>query len=107
MVHSLEKILSALPLAERKRIEKRATELISEELSLRALRKAMGQTQAQLARDMGVGQDTISRYERRSDMLLSTLREYVRAMGGDLKLIAEFPNRPPVRIQALSDLADD
>jgi hypothetical protein len=43
---------------------------------------------------LGVGQDTISRIERRSDMLLSTLRRYVEAMGGKLELVAEFPDRP-------------
>jgi len=51
---------------------------------------------------LGVGQDTISRIERRSDMLLSTLRRYVEAMGGKLQLVAEFPNRPRMVIDQLT-----
>ncbi len=50
---------------------------------------------------LGVGQDTISRLEKRSDMLLSTMRRYVEAMGGSLELVAQFPNRPPVVIDHL------
>jgi hypothetical protein len=45
----------------------------------------------------------ISRLEKRSDMLLSTLRGYIEAMGGKLELVAYFPNRPPVTIEHLAD----
>jgi len=65
------------------------------------LRKAAKQTQEDLAAALGVGQDTISRLEKRSDMLLSTLRHYVESMGGKLELVAQFPNRPPVVIDHL------
>ena len=51
---------------------------------------------------LGVGQDTISRIEGRSDMLLSTLRRYVEAMGGKLELVAEFPDRPRMVIDKLT-----
>jgi hypothetical protein len=44
---------------------------------------------------------TISRLEKRSDMLLSTLRHYVESMGGKLDLVAQLPNRPPVVIKHL------
>lgn len=64
-------------------------------------RQAAQQTQQDLAAALGVGQDTISRLEKRSDMLLSTLRHYVQSMGGKLNLVAEFPNRPPVVIDHL------
>jgi transcriptional regulator with XRE-family HTH domain len=77
-----------------------------EELTLQALRHALGQTQAKVAAELGVGQDTVSRYEKRADMLLSTLQQYVKAMGGKLSLIAEFPNRPPVRIKNLGEIND-
>jgi transcriptional regulator with XRE-family HTH domain len=65
------------------------------------LRQAAQQTQQDLAAALGVGQDTISRLEKRSDMLLSTMRRYVEAMGGTLELVAQFPNRPPVVIDHL------
>jgi len=56
-----------------------------------------------LFRDVNTSRCT--RYEQRTDMLLSTLQEYVEAMGGELDLIARFPNREPVRISALRDLS--
>lgn len=58
-----------------------------------------------MAADLGVGQDTVSRYEQRANMLLSTLQQYIKAMGGNLCLIAEFPHRPPVRISALAEIS--
>jgi transcriptional regulator with XRE-family HTH domain len=69
--------------------------------TLKDLRQAAKQTQEQLAATLGVGQDTISRLEKRSDMLLSTLRQYVESMGGELNLVAQFPNRPPVVLKHL------
>jgi hypothetical protein len=59
-----------------------------------------------LAAALGVGQDTISHLEKRSDMLLSTMRRYVEAMGGSLELVAQFPNRPPVVIDHLMTAHD-
>jgi transcriptional regulator with XRE-family HTH domain len=74
---------------------------------LQDLRKAMNRTQVELARALNVGQDTVSRYEQRSDMLLSTLKDYVEAMGGELDSVGRFPYRRPVRIKALRDLSDE
>ena len=54
-----------------------------------------------MAAALGVRQDTISRLEKRSDMLLSTMRQYVESMGGQLELVAKFPDRPPVVINHL------
>jgi transcriptional regulator with XRE-family HTH domain len=65
------------------------------------LRLAAAQTQQELALALGVRQDTISRLEQRSDMLLSTMRRYVEAMGGTLDLAVKFPNRPSVVIDHL------
>jgi DNA-binding transcriptional regulator YiaG len=105
MAKSVDAYIAALPRARRQKIAARAKGLIAEELTLRALRQALGQTQAKVAADLGVGQHTVSRYEQRTDMLLSTLQQYVKAMGGKLSLIAEFPDRPPVRIKSLADLS--
>ena len=65
---------------------------------LKDIRQALQQAQAQMAALLGVGQDTISRLEKRSDMLISTMRHYVESMGGKLELVARFPDRPPVVI---------
>jgi DNA-binding XRE family transcriptional regulator len=97
MARKLDDVMAALPKARRERIEARAMELAT----LKDLRQAAQQTQEQLAEALGVGQDTISRLEKRSDMLLSTLRHYVESMGGELNLVAQFPNRPPVVIDHL------
>jgi len=74
----------------RKKVEDRATELIAEEMSLRDLRKARKLTQARVAKVLGVTQDSVSRLEKRSDLLLSTLRKTVKAMGGDVRIIRNF-----------------
>jgi DNA-binding XRE family transcriptional regulator len=98
--------IASLPAEQRAEIEARTKVLIAEELVLQDLRKAMALTQTQLAATLGVGQEHVSRIEKRSDMLLSTLKSYVAAMGGELKLVAQFPNRPDVIIAELADLGD-
>lgn len=97
MVKKLDDILGALPAKRQKKIAARAAELAT----LRDLRIAASQTQADMAQALGVRQDTISRLEQRSDMLLSTMRRYVEATGGELELVANFPGRPSVVIDAL------
>lgn len=98
MAKNLDQIMAALPVERRAGIEARAAELAT----LKDLRQAVAQTQEELAAALGVGQDTISRLEKRSDMLLSTLRRYVEAMGGKLELVAQFPDRPPLVIDHLA-----
>jgi transcriptional regulator with XRE-family HTH domain len=90
--------------ARRKRVEARAAALIAEEMSLRDLRQALKLTQERLAEALDIGQDGVSRLEQRSDLLISTLRSYIEAMGGHLELVAEFPNRPPVVLAGLASV---
>jgi len=73
------------------------------QVSLKDLRKGAKQTQEDLAAALAVGQDTISRLEKRSDMLLSTLRHYVESVGGQLALVVTFPDQPPVIIDPLGE----
>jgi transcriptional regulator with XRE-family HTH domain len=68
------------------------------------LRKARRLTQEQMAKSLGIRQDSTSKLEKRTDLLLSTLRGYVEAMGGKLELRAEFPDRPAVILTGLADL---
>jgi len=107
MGRTVTQAIDALPPERRAKVEARAAELIAEELSLQELRKAMRLTQVELADRLGVRQDTISRLEQRADMLLSTLQSYVEAMGGRLSVVAELPNRPPVRIKQLGMLVEE
>ncbi|HEY4837261.1 MAG TPA: XRE family transcriptional regulator [Candidatus Acidoferrales bacterium] len=88
--------LQKLNPGQRKKIRARASQIISEEMSLRDLRKARKLTQARVAKVLGITQDSVSRLEQRSDLLLSTLRKTVKAMGGDVRIVAEFPGRAPV-----------
>src|SRR6267154_5276518 len=101
---NVNEIIRKLSPAARKKVEDRATEIIAEEMSLRDLRKARKLTQARVAKVLGITQDSVSRLEKRSDLLLSTLRKTVKAMGGKLSLVAEFPDRAPV---VLSGIAQD
>ena len=101
---TLKAKMKGLSLAECKKVEARAAELIAEEMTLRELRHARKLTQKKMAKTLGVTQDSVSRLEKRSDLLLSTLRKTVEAMGGNLSLVAEFPDRAPV---VLSGIAED
>ena len=97
----LAHVMNTLVDERRARVEARAAELIAVEMTLRDLRKARDLTQARMAERLGVGQDNISRLEGRADMLLSTLRSYVQAMGGDLDVVVRFPDRPDVSVSGL------
>lgn len=103
---TFEQIMSELPPERRRKIEARAKELIAEEMSLRALRKARHMTQTNLAKQLGINQENVSRIEKRTDLLLSTLTKYVEATGGKLRIVAEFPDSPPITLAAFQDLDD-
>lgn len=83
-------------------VEARADQLVAEEMTLRELRRARKLTQARLAKAQGVSQDSVSRLEQRSDLLLSTLRKTLMAMGGQLSLVVQFKDRPPVILSGIS-----
>lgn len=104
-MRALNNVIGKLPAARRQMAEARAQELIAEELILRDIRKARKLTQAQMATVLDIGQDSISRLEKRSDMMLSTMRSYIEAMGGSLELVARFPERAPVIITSIGDLS--
>lgn len=74
-----------------------------EEMPLYELRQARGLSQQQLAEKLRVQQPAIAKLERRTDMYLSTLRHHVEAMGGELEVIARFPDGT-VKIRNFSDL---
>lgn len=62
------------------------------DMQLQAVRQARQMTQLDVGTAMGIEQAAISKLERRNDMHVSTLREYIRALGGELKLVASFPD---------------
>lgn len=99
MAKKLDNEISARPADRHKFIAMDAAPRVS----LKDLRKSAGQTQDDMATALAVGQDTISRLEKRSDMLLSTLRHYVECVGGQLALVATFPDQPAVIIDPLGE----
>jgi transcriptional regulator with XRE-family HTH domain len=103
MAVNVDDKIKKLSPAQRKKVEARAAELIAEEMTLRELRKARKLTQVRIAKTLGVTQDSVSRLEKRSDLLLSTLRKTVQAMGGNLSLVAEFPDRAPVVLSGIAE----
>jgi len=102
-----KEILKGLPAERRKKIESRAEELRVEYLTLQTLRKARGLTQEELAKRLEMRQDGVSRLENRPNLSIATLRTYIEAMGGELELIAKFPNQEPVVLTGLSGLQDE
>ena len=103
MPTNVDDIIRKLSPAQRRRVEARAAQLIAEEMTLRELRHARKLTQVRMAKALGITQDSVSRLEKRSDLLLSTLRKTIKAMGGDLSLVAEFRDRPPVVVSGIAE----
>jgi DNA-binding XRE family transcriptional regulator len=102
MPRNVDDIIKNLRPTQRKQVEARAAELIAEEMTLQQLRHARKLTQQRMAKCLRIGQEGVSKIEKRSDLLLSTLRSYVEAMGGSLSLIAEFPDRGPVILSGIT-----
>ena len=103
MTTSLKSVLDNLDPARRARIEQDADRLHAEYLTLQELRKAKALTQSTLAEALNIRQASVAQMEKRSDLMLSTLRSYVEAMGGSLKIMVEFPDRRPVILSSLGD----
>jgi DNA-binding XRE family transcriptional regulator len=81
----------------------RARELLNEYDTLQKLRKALDLTQEHIGRKMGKKQVSVAQLEKRSDFLLSTLRDYVEALGGELELVVKFKDHAPVRLAGIGE----
>lgn len=92
---TLDEILNQMPEEERAQVFQRAEE-IRQEINLREMRRLRKITQARLSRKLKIGQEGVSRIEKRTDLYLSTLQNYVEGVGGKLSLVMEFPDRAPV-----------
>ena len=100
---TLEERMNELSPERRKKIEARVAELMAEEMTLQELRRARRLTQVRVAKALHISQDGVSRLEQRTDLLLSTLRKSIEAMGGKLSLVAEFPDREPVKLSGIAE----
>jgi transcriptional regulator with XRE-family HTH domain len=78
------------PAAQAEAVQK--TQALLREMPLQELRHARQLSQEQLATILQVKQASISKLERRTDMYISTLRQFIEAMGGELEITARFPD---------------
>lgn len=106
MTETLESVIASLSVQQQEAIAQQTKQLIAEEMTLRELRKARARSQDLMGRTLNVNQTAVSKIERRADMYVSTLRAFIEAMGGELDIIARFPDHPPVKITQFQELAD-
>jgi DNA-binding XRE family transcriptional regulator len=99
---TLDEILNEMPPERRARIDQLANEMRAE-MNLREVRRLRKLTQAKLSRKLKIGQEGVSRIEKRSDLYISTLRSYVEGVGGKLKLVVELPDQAPVLLTGLGE----
>ena len=91
MAQKFSDFIASLPAANQQRIKARTAALLRT-ISLAELRRARQFSQDMLAEAMGASQSSVSKLERRIDLYVSTLREYVEALGDVLEIRARFPN---------------
>jgi DNA-binding XRE family transcriptional regulator len=89
----LDDYVAKLSEKDQQAIKKRTAELIAEEATMRQIREARERTQEEVAKTLHIKQAAVSKLERRTDMYLSTLRNYIEAMGGTLEIVARFPDQ--------------
>ena len=91
MAKKFSELRAAMSPAAQQQANKKATAMLSE-MPLHELRQARGLSQKMLAEVLNVQQPSIAKMEKRTDMYLSTLRSHIEAMGGELDIIARFPD---------------
>lgn len=102
MAKKFAELRAALSPKARERAASKSKTMLAE-MPLHELRKARGLSQVVLAEKLHVQQPSIAKLERRTDMYLSTLRSHIEAMGGQLEVIARFPDGS-VKISNFADL---
>jgi len=91
MAKSFKNLINKMPRERREKIEERAQEILLG-MALQELRKRRKLSQKQLADDLNLNQAALSKMENQADMQVSTLRRILSAMGGRLKIVAQFPD---------------
>jgi DNA-binding transcriptional regulator YiaG len=101
--HSFKKLRDKMTSEQRAQAKAQAKEMLAEML-LAEIRQAVGLTQEQLAATLGIKQPTLSKLESQHDMQVSTLQRLVRALGGELEIIAHLPGGM-IRVRQFDDAA--
>jgi len=104
MGRNLNQIIADLPADRQARIDARYREMKDEVEGLRELRQVAGKAQADIATALNIKQPSVSKIEKQADMYLSTLRNYVHAIGGELELVVRLPSRQAIRLQRFGDV---
>lgn len=104
MGKTLKEKLEQLPLERQQKIAEESNFLITEEMTRKQLRLALKLTQEQISKLLQIDQGNVSQMEQNTDLMLSILRKYIADLGGDLKLVVEFPNRPQVTLSGISEI---
>jgi DNA-binding XRE family transcriptional regulator len=101
MGRSLSEVTDSLAPELRQKIESGTKDLILEveALRLKQLRERWGISQQELAKILNVSQPAVSKLENQPDLMLSTLRQYVESLGGNLEILVTFPDRPSIRLE--------
>ncbi|WP_026730812.1 XRE family transcriptional regulator [Fischerella sp. PCC 9605] len=106
MATTLKEKLTKLSPDRQKKIEARTAELVSEEMTRQELRQSLKFTQDQIAQILQIDQGNVSRIEQRTDLMLSTLRKYIEAMGGELQIAVKLPNGQIVTLVGIFETED-
>ncbi|MDB9450960.1 helix-turn-helix domain-containing protein [Dolichospermum circinale] len=104
MGKTLKEKLEQLPLERQQKIAEESNFLIAEEMTRQQLRLALKLTQEQMSKLLQIDQGNVSQMEQNTDLMLSILRKYIADLGGDLRLVVEFPNRPQVTLSGISEI---
>jgi len=104
MGRTIDEVIAALPKDSQERIDAQYHDMKQDVESLRQLRKVAGKAQADIAAALKIKQPSVSKIERQADMYLSTLRSYVKAIGGELELVVHLPSRPALHLPHLGDI---
>ncbi len=104
MAKKWRELYEKLPAERRAQIEKEVARDLAE-MPLQELRRAREMSQTRLAEVLGTTQPEISKIEHRTDLYVSTLRSYIEAMGGDLEIVARFPDGA-VRVRQFKELEE-
>lgn len=105
MARKFSELRARMSPAAQARAEGKAKTMLAD-MPLQELRQARGMSQKMLAEILNVQQPSIAKLEKRADMYVSTLRSHIEAMGGQLEVVARFPEGS-VRITNFSDLEAD
>jgi predicted transcriptional regulator len=103
MAKKFKKLVAKMSTESQNRVHERAQQMLAE-LPLQELRQAVQMSQESLGEILGASQAAVSKIESRTDMYVSTVRRYVEAMGGQLEIVAKFPDGD-VKISQFKDVA--